>query len=115
MSANKQTPDAGNNEAADDARYWQLVEQFIETANNATEETDAGLVSAALLNAAARFNAFVMAHSSLDSHEFGEDFDGTLQYMTGRYRDFLKEHMSDYRDNYASLIGKRDLPEGNLD
>jgi len=101
--------------ADEEARYWECVETFMEQANNACENTDPGLVSAALLNAAARFNAFVVAHSSLDRHEFTEDFDGTLQYMTGRYRDFLKEHLSDYRDNYTTLIGMRDLPEGEVE
>ncbi|MGN0922487.1 MAG: DUF3144 domain-containing protein [Cellvibrio sp.] len=99
----------------DENRYWDCVESFINDANEACENTDPGLVSAALLNAAARFNAFVVAHSSLDRHEFAEDLDGTLNYMTGRYRDFLKEHLTDYRDNYATLIGKRDLPEGEVE
>jgi hypothetical protein len=96
---------------SDDDVFWDLVESFIEQANNACENSDPGIVSAAMMNAAARFNAFVVAHSSLDKKEFAEDVEGTTNYLTGRYRDFLKEHMGDYCDNYSTLIGNRELPE----
>jgi len=96
---------------SDDDLFWGLVESFIEQANDACEGADPGIVSAALLNAAARFNAFVVAQSSLDKNEFAEDVEGTTNYLTGRYRDFLKEHMDDYRENYTTLIGVRELPE----
>ncbi len=96
---------------SDDDLFWELVEKFIEQANNACEEVDPGIVSAALMNATARFNTFVVAQSSLDKNEFAEDVEGTTNYLSGRYRDFLKEHMEDYRANYTSLIGARELPE----
>ena len=95
----------------DDDIFWDLVEKFIEQANDACEDADPGIVSAALINATARFNAFVVAQSSLDKNEFAEDVEGTTNYLTGRYRDFLKEHMEDYRENYTALVGSRELPE----
>ncbi len=98
-------------EKNDDDLFWELVEKFIEQANDACEDADPGIVSAALMNAAARFNAFVVAQSSLDKNEFAEDVEGTTNYLSGRYRDFLKEHMDDYRENYTTLIGNRELPE----
>lgn len=98
-------------EKNDDDLFWGLVEKFIEHANDACEDADPGIVSAALMNAAARFNAFVVAQSSLDKNEFAEDVEGTTNYLTGRYRDFLKEHMEDYRANYSTLIGNRESPD----
>lgn len=98
-------------EKNDDDIFWGLVETFIEQANDACDDADPGIVSAALMNAAARFNAFVVAQSSLDKNEFAEDVEGTTNYLSGRYRDFLKEHMDDYRENYTTLIGNRDVPE----
>lgn len=95
----------------DEQLFWDLVENFIQKANDACDNADPGIVSAALLNAAARFNAFVIAHSSLDKNEFAEDVENSVNYLTGRYRDFLKEHMEDYRENYRTLIGVRELPE----
>lgn len=92
----------------DENQFWSLVETFIEKANDACDSVDPGIVSAALLNATARFNAFVVAHSSLDKNEFAEDVDDSIHYLTGRYRDFLKEHMNEYRENYSQLIGVTD-------
>ncbi len=96
---------------SDDDLFWDWVEKFIEQANSACDHADPGIVSAALMNAAARFNAYVVAQSSLDKNEFAEDVEGTTNYLTGRYREFLKEHMEDYRENYTRLIGVRELPE----
>ncbi len=90
--------------------YWNQVEAFINQANEACDAADPGIVAAALLNAAARFNAFVVAHSSLDKNEFAEAVEGTTNYLTGRFREHLKEHMEDYREHYTSLIGNRELP-----
>lgn len=98
-------------EKNDDDLFWGLVEAFIEQANDACDAADPGIVSAALMNAAARFNAFVVAQSSLDKNEFTEDVEGTTNYLSGRYRDFLKEHMQDYSENYSTLIGVRELPD----
>jgi hypothetical protein len=97
-----------NNE---DQFFWDLVEQFIQQANDACDDKDPGVVSAALLNAAARFNAFVVASTSLDKKEFAADVDETLNYLSGRYRDFLREHLEDYNENYTDYIGVRDLPD----
>jgi hypothetical protein len=33
-----------------------------------------------------------------------------VNYLTGRYRDFLKEHMDDYRENYKTYIRADDEP-----
>ncbi len=95
----------------DEDQFWNLVEAFIEQANQASEDVDLGIVSAALMNATARFSAYVVAQSSLDKNEFAEDVEGTTNYLSGRYRDFLKEHMEDYRENYTTLIGNRELPD----
>ena len=96
-----------------DAIFWNQVEAFIQQANDACDQADPGVVSAALLNAAARFNAYVVASSSLDRIEYAADVDETLNYLTGRYRDFLREHLEDYRDNYKTYIRADD--EGELE
>jgi len=93
-----------NSNNTDEDNYWALVEAFVESANQAMETLDMGIVSAALLNAAARFNAYVLAASSLDANEFAEDLPDTTNYLTGRYRDLLKEHLEDYKENYKKYI-----------
>lgn len=90
-----------NNE---DTLFWNLVDSFIEQANNACEETDPGVVSAALLNAAARFNAFVVAASSIDRKEYIEEIESARNYLTGRYRELVGENLEDYRENYKVYV-----------
>ena len=89
---------------AEEKQFWDLVDSFIEKANNACEELDPGVVSAALLNAAARFNSFVVASSSIDRKEYIDEIESAQNYLTGRYRDLLRDNLDDYRDNYKVYI-----------
>jgi hypothetical protein len=88
----------------DEKVFWDLADSFIQQANNACEQADPGVVSAALLNAAARFNAFVVATSSVDRKEFIDEIDSSLNYLTGRYREILHDNLEDYRENYKVYI-----------
>ena len=88
----------------DEELFWNLVDQFIQQANTACEEIDPGVVSASLLNAAARFNAFVVATSSLDRKEYIEEMDSSLNYLTGRYREILRDNLEDYREHYKDIF-----------
>ena len=88
----------------EEAQFWDLVDNFITHANEACDNLDPGLVSAALLNAAARFNAFVVASSSIDRKEYIEEIDSAQNYLTGRYRDLVRDNLDDYRENYKVYI-----------
>jgi len=96
--------------ATEDDQFWDLVDAFIEQANNACEAADPGMVSAALLNAAARFNAFVVASASLDRKEYIDEIESAQKYLTGRYAELVRDHLDDYRDNYKTYI-RADDPE----
>ena len=95
---------------AEDSQFWDLVDEFIEKANTACDNADPGLVSAALLNAAARFNAFVVASSSIDRKEYIDEVESAQKYLTGRYAELVRDHLDDYRDNYKVYI-RPDEPE----
>lgn len=95
----------------DDDNFWELVDHFIEQANQSCDQVDPGIVSAALLNAAARFNAFVVANESLDKKEYAEEVESALNFLTGRYRETLREHLDDYRENYVKYIGNKTAPD----
>lgn len=97
-----------NNE---DDQFWDLVDAFIEKANVACDDLDPGAVSAALLNAAARFNAFVVASSSINRKEFIEEIESAQKYLTGRYAELVRNNLDDYRENYKIYIGDKDEDE----
>ena len=88
----------------EDDQFWDLVDSFIQKANDSCEELDPGLVSAALLNAAARFNAFVVASSSIDRKEYIDEIESAQKYLTGRYHELVRNNLDDYRDNYKVYI-----------
>ena len=90
--------------------YWNFVDQCIQNANDACDHADPSLVGAALLHAAARFNAFVVASSSIDRKEYIEEMESSLQYLTGRYREMLRDNLEDYRENYKIYV-RTDEPE----
>ncbi len=95
----------------DENLFWQLVEEFINKANDACEQLDPNMVSAAMMNATARFNAFVVAHESLDKNEYAEEVDSALNQLTNRYRELAREHLDDYREHYGDYIGNKSLEE----
>src|SRR5690554_5961444 len=95
----------------DEKQFWDLVDKFIQQANDDCDKIDPGMVSAALLNAAARFNAFVVASSSLDRKEYIEEIESSLNYLTGRYRDLLRENLEDYREHYKVYIRPDTAPD----
>jgi hypothetical protein len=94
------------NKTPDDEAYWNLVDDFIRRANDACDTADPAAVSAALLQASARFSAFVVAASSLDRKEFTEEMESSLQYLTTQYRENLRADLEDYRENYKVYIAK---------
>jgi len=94
----------------DENLFWDLVDSFIEKANAACDEADPGIVSAALLNAAARFNAFVVASSSIDRKEYMDEIESAQKYLTGKYHELVRDNLDDYRDNYKVYI-RPDEPE----
>ena len=88
----------------EDDQFWDLVDSFIQKANDSCDQLDPGLVSAALLNAAARFNAFVVASSSIDRKEYIDEIESAQKYLTGRYHELVRNNLDDYRDNYKVYI-----------
>lgn len=99
------------NKTPDEQIYWDLVDDFIQRANDACEEVDPGLVSAALLQASARFGAFVVAASSLDRKQYTDEMDSSLRYMVNQYRDHLRDNLEDYREHYKVYIEKERASE----
>lgn len=94
-----------------DQAFWDLTEHFIEQANSALETTDAGKIGAALLYAAARFNAFVVASASVDRKEYIADMDEAMEYLSKQFRHMLGDNLRDFKDNYKVYIRNDEQPE----
>lgn len=98
----------------DEDIFWNLVDEFIERANEACDTAgDPALVSAALLQACSRFNAFSVASASLDRKEFTEEMPSALEFLTGQFHDQLQADLEDYREHYKVYIA-RERPDEPL-
>ena len=75
---------------------WKVVEAFINLANAQTENMSPGNVSSALLYAASRFNAFIVASNA---ENFSEEKEQSIQYFLGQYEKMLRDNMDDYEKN----------------
>lgn len=80
--------------------YWNLVEGFVEQANTSLDEHDLGVVSDALMEAAARFAAFYAASSSETRKDLKEDKDDTVHDFGGEFKRKLAGNLDDYIENY---------------
>ncbi len=87
-------------EKVPDQEFWDLADSFIKLANNHLDEADPDKVSSALLYAAARFNAFIVA--SAEDVVISEEKDAAVNYFSGQYRKMLAENLDDYEENPLS-------------
>lgn len=95
------------NEPHDEDIFWEIVDHFIETANEAVDQAgDPALVSAALLQACSRFGAFTVAAASLDRKEYTEEMPSALAFLSEQFREQLEADLEDYREHYKVYIAK---------
>lgn len=87
-----------------DAQFWERADAVIKLANQQGTVIENSKVSASLLYAAARFNAFNTAASYSDGATLKQDKEEALDYFTKEYRKMLSENLDDYIDNFAAYI-----------
>ena len=75
---------------------WKVVESFISLANEHANNLSPGSVSSALLYAASRFNAFIVASNAED---FAEEKEQSIKYFLSQYEKMLRDNMEDYEKN----------------
>src|SRR5258708_4541495 len=90
-----------------DQQFWDIANTFITTANAHCDKVPGAKVSAALLYAAARFNAFIVAGSTKSADELAAQRDPAIAYLVEEYGKMLREHFGDYQRNYAKYLVER--------
>ena len=93
--------------------FWGMVEDFVEQANDKAENMDAGEVGEALMHAASRYHAFIIAAQALDGDAITEDKDDVVAQHVRLYKRLLAEHLEDYAENYKSYFGQPEDVEGD--
>ena len=89
-----------------DAEFMALADAFVELANARSGEAGSVKVGAAMLFAATRFNACLVASRTRDVEELKSDRPIALQHFSEQHSAMLTENLNDYENNYASYIAQ---------
>jgi len=86
-----------------DQEFWQLIDKFIQFANEQGQASGAPphVAGAALLFAATRFNAFLIARNAGTVDKFVENRPEALEYFRTQFDKMLTENFTDYEKNFA--------------
>jgi hypothetical protein len=88
------------NEDEVDFIYRQMIDSFIDRANELADQNSPENVGMALLFAASRFNAFVVSQHAENLEDFEKDEEKAQQFFTSQYQEMLTENLEDYKKVY---------------
>ena len=87
-----------------DPAFYERADAHIELSNSQVEAMSRGKVSASMLYAAARFNAWVTACGFQNATQMREAREETLTYFVAQYESMLGENLDDYIENFESYM-----------
>lgn len=91
-------------EAVDDV-FFDRADAHIALANDQiNEQVSEGEVSASLLFAASRFNAWVNAMTFENAKEMEKAKAESIEFFVNEYRMMLEDNLSDYIENYEDYL-----------
>jgi hypothetical protein len=91
-----------------DKDFFKRTDAFINVANGLIKEHDMGKVSASMLYAAARFNAYIVASSAEDKAAADRNKVEAIEYFTEQYRSMLIANMDDYIEKYDEYLAPKE-------
>jgi len=71
--------------------FFEMADRFLAVANGLSEDVPVARISAAMMYATARFNAFLAQTQGLPPGEVDED---TVRYFRGEYEKMLRENLA---------------------
>ena len=92
-----------------DDEFFKRADEHIILSNDQLEKVSAGKVSASMMYAVARFNAWVSARGWRNVEEMKNAKQEAIEYFVGEYKKMLEENMDDYIqhfDKYMSIDKK---------
>lgn len=93
-----------------DEIYRRMIDIFIDRANEFAETNSQENVGLALLYAAARYNAHVVAQHASTLEDYEQDLPKARSFFRGQYQEMLDENLEDYKTTYtryANFIKKQ--------
>jgi hypothetical protein len=89
--------DEGISDEELDARHREMIDSFIDRANELSDHNSPENIGMALLYAASRFNAFVVSEHAKDFQAYENDLEKAEEFFVSQYRNMLGENLEDYK------------------
>lgn len=83
-----------------DDKFYDRADAHIHLSNSQRDDTTSGKVSASMMYATARFNAWVSACGPESGDELAGQKDEVIGYFVKEYRAMLEENLDDYIRNF---------------
>lgn len=88
-----------------DDEFYDRAEAHLRVASDHLGEAPHGRVSASLMYACARFNAWISASHRDSPEELKRAYGETIEYFVAEYRKMLVKNLDDYVDNFEKYQG----------
>ena len=88
-----------------DDKFYERADSHIHLSNDQLKVQEGrGKVSASMMYATARFNAWVSACGFSSADQMAGDREETIAYFVEQYRLMLEENLDDYISNFSSYM-----------
>ena len=91
-------------ESDTDKEFFERADAYITLANDQASSVSRGKVSASMMFATARFNAWVSASGTDSAEELASVKDEALQYFLSEYRKMLEENLDEYIEHFDKYM-----------
>lgn len=91
-------------DSAQDDQFFKRADAHIDVANSQLKDTSRGKVSASMMYATARFNAWVTACTAESDDDLRSHREESIEYFIAQYRKMLEENLDDYIANFAKYM-----------
>ena len=91
-------------ESDTDKEFFERADAYITLANDQASNVSRGKVSASMMFATARFNAWVSASGTDSAEELASVKDEALQYFLSEYRKMLEENLDEYIEHFGKYM-----------
>ncbi len=95
-----------------DKAFFERADAYITVANEQAQAVNRGKVSASMMFATARFNAWVSASGTDSGEELATVKEDALEYFLGEYRKMLEENLDEYIEHFDKYMSPGDAPPG---